>query len=59
MDKPLDVLRIEAEIAKLIAESMKLNAEAAKMQRETRWYPVIWATAFVGAVLAVSKLLSS
>lgn len=58
MDESLDVLKIEAEITKLIAESVKLNAEAAKMQRETRWYPVIWATAFVGAVLAVGKFLS-
>ncbi|MCP3017428.1 hypothetical protein [Cupriavidus basilensis] len=51
----LDVTKIQAEIGKLMAETVKLNAEADKLQRETRWYPVIWATAWLGAVLAVGK----
>ncbi|WP_456281575.1 hypothetical protein M1D55_19220 [Cupriavidus sp. JZ107] len=58
MDKTLDILKTEAEISKLMAETMKLNAEAAKMQRETRWYPVIWATGLLGAALAFGKLFS-
>jgi len=49
--------QIRANIAKLEAETMKLNAEGAKLQKETRWFPVIWATAFVAAVLALSKYL--
>ncbi|SDV51226.1 hypothetical protein [Chitinasiproducens palmae] len=57
MEKTLDTLKTEAEIGKLMAETVKLNAEAARLQRETRWYPVIWSTAFVGAVLAVAKFL--
>lgn len=58
MDKTLDILKTEAEISKLMAETMKLNAEAAKMQRETRWYPVIWATGLLGAALAFGKLFA-
>ncbi|PTB18092.1 hypothetical protein C9I57_25010 [Trinickia symbiotica] len=60
----LDVAMIEANIAKMMAETMKLvdegaklRAETAKLQRDVRWYPVIWATAFVGAVLGVAELL--
>ncbi len=62
-EKP-DFAMIEANIAKLMAETMKLvdegaklRAESAKLQRDARWYPVIWATAFVGAVFGVAKLL--
>ncbi|AJY13948.1 MULTISPECIES: hypothetical protein [Burkholderia cepacia complex] len=57
MEKTLDTIKTEAEIGKLMAETMKLNAEAAKMIRETRWYPVIWATAFAGAVIGLAKFL--
>jgi len=53
----LDTIKTEAEIGKLMAETMKLNAEAAKINRENRWYPVIWATTFAGAVIALAKLL--
>lgn len=46
----MDLLKTEAEIGKFLAEPMKLNAEAAKINRESRWYPIIWATTFAGAV---------
>jgi cell division protein FtsB len=49
--------QIQANIGKLMAETMKLNAEAAKLQKESRWFPVIWATAFVAAVLALAKFM--
>lgn len=55
MQDAFDVTKVQAEISKLIAEAGKLNAENAKLQRETRWYPIIWATAWLGAVLAVGK----
>jgi len=57
MERILNIVQIEAEIAKLIAETGKLNAEADRYRREARWLPVVWATAFVGAVLGLSKLL--
>ncbi|AGR69219.1 hypothetical protein [Burkholderia pseudomallei] len=71
LEKTVDTLKVEAEIGKLMteaskltaeaaklnAETMKLNAEAFKLQRESRWYPVIWATAFVGAVIGVARFL--
>ncbi|WP_414444625.1 hypothetical protein [Burkholderia sp. 22PA0106] len=53
----MDTIKIEAEIGKLMAETVKLNAEAAKMTRETRWYPIIWATAFAGTALALARIL--
>ncbi|XOC98647.1 hypothetical protein AB4850_19390 [Burkholderia sp. 22PA0106] len=57
LEKTLDTIKIEAEIGKLMAETVKLNAEAAKMTRETRWYPIIWATAFAGTALALARIL--
>jgi len=41
--------KTEAEIAKLMAETAKLMAE-------TRWYPMVVAVAFVGAIIALTKL---
>lgn len=59
MDKPLDILKIEAEIGKLMAETMKLNAEASKMIRERAWYPVVLMLSAVGATVALTKMLLS
>jgi hypothetical protein len=56
MEKTLDILKTEAEIANLMAETIKLNAEAAKLNRETRWYPVIWATGLLAAAITFGKL---
>ncbi|WP_198345357.1 hypothetical protein [Neisseria weixii] len=47
--KQKELHKIDAEIAKLIAESAKLNAE-------TRWYPILVVTgmfAAIGTVMAV------
>jgi hypothetical protein len=45
----LDVIKIEAEIAKLIAETGKIN-------REARWYPLFASAAIIGAAAALAKL---
>lgn len=50
MEKPLDTVKTEAEIAKLMAETVKINAEA-------RWYPVAMVSAVAAAIAAISKLL--
>jgi len=57
MDKALDTIKTEAEIAKLMAETSKLNAEAAKMIRERAWYPMVLLTAAFTAGAALSKLV--
>jgi hypothetical protein len=57
MVKPLDVLKTEAEIAKLMAETIKLNAEAGKLARERAWYPMIVVTAAFTTGAALAKIL--
>ncbi|HGM7334064.1 TPA: hypothetical protein ACKQCJ_000352 [Stenotrophomonas maltophilia] len=47
--KPMDAQKVEAEIAKLIAETSKINAES-------RWYPFMVGAAFFGAAAAFAKL---
>lgn len=42
--------KIDAEIAKLIAETAKLN-------KETRWYDIVVIAGVVGALLATGKYL--
>lgn len=49
--------KIQAEIAKLMAETQKLNAGAGKMTRETFWYPVAVSTGMIGAVVPVTVLV--
>jgi hypothetical protein len=53
----LELENIHALTVKLQAETAKLNAEAVKLQKESKWFPVIWATAFVAAVLALAKFI--
>ncbi len=62
--------KIDAEIAKLIAETAKISAETskineelaktraetAKINKETVWYPLLIATGFVGAIIALTKI---
>jgi hypothetical protein len=50
MEKTLDIIKTEAEIAKLMAETAKMNLEM-------RWMPFVWASALMGAALAVAKFL--
>lgn len=52
--------RVDAEIAKLVAESVKLNnearklvAETGKLSRETFWYPIAIAAGLMGAGAAL------
>ncbi|AZY49661.1 hypothetical protein [Bordetella avium] len=57
MDKTLDTIKTEAEIAKLMAETGKLNAEAAKMIRERAWYPIVIVAAAFTTGAALAKLV--
>jgi hypothetical protein len=58
MDKPLDIAKTEAEIARMIVETGKLFAEMVKQQREARWHPVIVIGAVAATILATAKLLT-
>ncbi len=42
--------KVEAEIAKLMAETMKINAEAC-------WYPWVVASTLVGSVAAITAII--
>ncbi|MGI4861928.1 MAG: hypothetical protein ACRYHA_34370 [Janthinobacterium lividum] len=57
MDKTLDILKTEAEIANQMTETAKRNAAANKYRREARWFPVVGAKAFVSAVIGLPKFL--
>ncbi|MEX3555438.1 MAG: hypothetical protein VB131_02010 [Burkholderia gladioli] len=48
----VDAIKVEAEIAKLMAETAKLNLEI-------RWMPFVWASMIFGAALAAAKYFSS
>ncbi len=48
MDKTLDIVKTEAEIAKLMAETAKLNLES-------RWMPFVWASGLILAVMTITK----
>lgn len=52
MEKTLDTIKTEAEIAKLMAETQKMNLEM-------RWLPFVWASGLIGAALAFSKYFLS
>jgi hypothetical protein len=58
MDKPLDIAKTEAEIAKMIVETGKLFAEMVKLQREARWHPIIVIGPVAATILATAKLLT-
>ena len=48
MDKTLDIVKTEAEIARLMAETAKLNLES-------RWVPFVWASGLILAVMTITK----
>ena len=48
MNKTLDIVKTEAEIAKLMAETAKLSSEP-------RWMPFIWASGMILAVTTITK----
>lgn len=52
MEKTLDILKTEAEIAKLMAETTKLNLEA-------RWMPFVWAGGIIGSAIVIAKYFAS
>jgi len=52
MEKSLDIVKTEAEIAKLMAETQKLNLES-------RWMPFVWASGLILAIMAITKFLFS
>jgi hypothetical protein len=54
---PLELEKIHAIISNLNAETAKFVAEGEKYRKESRWLPVIWATAFVAAVQILVKFL--
>ncbi|HGG9247909.1 TPA: tyrosine-type recombinase/integrase [Neisseria meningitidis] len=49
--------KVDAEIAKIIADAHKINAESVKIAQESRWYPMIAATGLVTAIAAVLALI--
>lgn len=49
--------KLQAEIANLNATTARLNGETQEFLREAWWYPVVVAGGFMGAVLALAKLL--
>lgn len=46
----------QLEDAKMRAEIRKLRLEGDKLMTETRWYPLVVATALVASVIALTKL---
>jgi hypothetical protein len=52
----LEIEQIRATITKLLAAAGKLQAEQEKLHRESKWYPWIAATAFLGTAAAMGKL---
>lgn len=53
MENPMEAAtarKIDAEIAKLIAETAKINAEA-------RWYPIVVVAGVFAAAISVAKLI--
>lgn len=51
-----ETVKINAELAKTRSETLKLTAEATKINKETYWYPLAIATAFVGGIIALTKI---
>lgn len=51
--------RVDAEIAKLIAESSNLNSALASFPRERWWHPVVLMATAIGATAVVVKLVLS
>lgn len=49
MEKSIDQLKIETEIAKLMAETAKLS-------KETFWYPLVVSSGIIAAVATIVKV---
>jgi len=66
-DRETQLRKIDAEIAKLIAETAKINnelpaiiaklaVETAKISNENRWYPAVVASGATLAIVAIVKV---
>jgi hypothetical protein len=51
-----DALKIDVEIANLIAQTSKINAESDKIRLEKALYPMVAASGFTLAIIGVAKL---
>lgn len=51
--KQAELRKVDAEIARIIANAHKINAESVKIAQEARWYPIMIATGLVSAVAAM------
>ncbi len=51
-----DALKIDVEIANLIAQTSKINAETDKIRLEKALYPMVAASGFTLAIIGVVKL---
>ncbi|EDR7342118.1 hypothetical protein QE95_003850 [Salmonella enterica subsp. salamae] len=47
----------EAQLAKVNAEIAKLIAETGKLNRESTWYPIVVASGLIGAVATITTVL--
>lgn len=54
-----NINKLMAETMKLNAEAGKLNAERGKLTREAFWYPVAVASGMIGAVAAITGVLTT
>ena len=54
--KIMDAQKVDAEIAKLIAETIKIGEETRKVSAEAKYYPIIVAAGLMGAGAALAKL---
>jgi hypothetical protein len=53
----VDIMEIMANIKKMGAETANLAAETARLNKQTFWYPLTLAIAFVAAIGTIVKLL--
>jgi hypothetical protein len=53
----LEIEQIRATISNLNAETAKFVAEGERYRKEAKYFPIIWAVAFVAAVWTVGKFL--
>lgn len=51
-----DAIKIDVEIANLIAQTSKINAETDKIRLEKALYPMVAASGFTLAIIGVVKL---
>ncbi len=55
--KQAEFRKVDAEIARIIANAHKINAESVKIAQEARWYPIMIATGLISAVAATMAVV--